>query len=80
MSTADTQHEDQVDKKLSFTASPNLPRDIHGAPPESFVARLAEIMAEIKTEQGLGEFWLEVIKEVLPPTTFWSNVVCYKYV
>jgi hypothetical protein len=28
------------------------------------VAQLAEIMAGIKTEQLMAEFWLEVIKEV----------------
>ncbi len=43
---------------------PKLAEEVHGAPPDSFVAQLAEIMAGIKTEQLMAEFWLEVIKEV----------------
>jgi Rab3 GTPase-activating protein catalytic subunit len=62
--TADTQHEDREVTKLSVIAGPKLPEEVHGAPPGSFVAQLAEIMAGIKTEQGMSEFWLEVIKEV----------------
>lgn len=61
---ADTQHEDREDKKVPVISGPKLPEEVHGAPPESFVAQLAEIMAGIKTEQGMGEFWLEVIKEL----------------
>ena len=53
----------------SAVAVPKLPEVIHGAPPGSFVAQLAEIMAGIRTEQGMGDFWFEVIKEVLPGTT-----------
>lgn len=63
---ADTQHEDREDRKFSLVPGPKLPEEVHGAPPDSFVAQLAEIMAGIKTEQGMGEFWLEVIKEVTP--------------
>lgn len=61
---ADTQHEEREDNKFSPTGAPKLPEEVHGAPPESFVAQLAEIMAGIKSEQGMAEFWLEVIKEV----------------
>jgi hypothetical protein len=38
--------------------------DIQGAPPDSFVAQLAEVMAGIKTEQKMAAFWLEVVKQV----------------
>ncbi|CAM6023866.1 unnamed protein product [Sphagnum balticum] len=61
---ADTQHEEREENKLSPLGGPKLPEDVHGAPPDSFVAQLAEIMAGIKTEQLMAEFWLEVIKEL----------------
>ncbi|KAG0584538.1 hypothetical protein KC19_3G216500 [Ceratodon purpureus] len=61
---ADTQHEDREVKKSLVATGPKLPEEVHGAPPSSFVAQLAEIMAGIKTEQGMGEFWLEVIREL----------------
>nr|PNR33107.1 hypothetical protein PHYPA_025050 [Physcomitrium patens] len=61
---ADTQHEDREVRKFVLASGPKLPEEVHGAPPDSFVAQLAEIMAGIKTEQGMGEFWLEVIKEL----------------
>lgn len=64
MVDSDTQHEEKEEKNLSPQSSPKLPEEVHGAPPESFVAQLAETMAGIKTEQGMAEFWLEVIKEV----------------
>lgn len=38
--------------------------DIQGAPADSFVAQLAEVMAGIKTEQKMAAFWLEVVKQV----------------
>ncbi|CAK9860416.1 unnamed protein product [Sphagnum jensenii] len=59
---ADTQHEEREDNNP--TGGPKLPEEVHGAPPDSFVAQLAEIMAGIKTEQLMAEFWLEVIKEL----------------
>ncbi len=62
--SADTQHEEREENKLSPLGGPKLPEEVHGAPPDSFVAQLAEIMAGIKTEQLMAEFWLEVIKEV----------------
>ncbi|CAK9224306.1 unnamed protein product [Sphagnum jensenii] len=61
---ADTQHEEREENKLSPLGGPKLPEEVHGAPPDSFVAQLAEIMAGIKTEQLMAEFWLEVIKEL----------------
>ncbi|GAQ79459.1 hypothetical protein KFL_000310100 [Klebsormidium nitens] len=38
--------------------------DIQGAPADSFVAQLAEVMAGIKTEQKMAAFWLEVVKQL----------------
>eukprot|EP00897_Mesotaenium_endlicherianum_P002316 jgi/Mesen1/2111/ME000151S01377 len=45
-------------------APPDIVKEINGAPPDSFVAQLAEIMAGIKSEQKMAVFWLEVVKEL----------------
>lgn len=42
----------------------SLPRDIHGAPPESFVVRLSEIIGRMKTLQKMASFWCSVVAEV----------------
>ncbi|BBN01260.1 Rab3 GTPase-activating protein catalytic subunit [Marchantia polymorpha subsp. ruderalis] len=61
----DTQYEEKdIFVESSVSARTRLPEEVHGAPPESFVARLAEIMGGIKSEQKMAEFWLEVIKEL----------------
>ncbi|CAJ1964079.1 unnamed protein product [Sphenostylis stenocarpa] len=44
--------------KLSF------PRDIHGAPPESLVAKLAEVIGNFKTLQEMALFWCRVVAEL----------------
>jgi len=41
-----------------------LPRDIHGAPPESLVAKLAEVIGNLKTLQEMALFWCRVVAEV----------------
>lgn len=61
---AGSQHEDQEVKKSSVVVNSKLPEEIHGAPPDSFVAQLADCMAGIKTVQGMGEFWVQVIDEL----------------
>ncbi|RWR73019.1 Rab3 GTPase-activating protein catalytic subunit [Cinnamomum micranthum f. kanehirae] len=42
----------------------SLPRDIHGAPPESFVVRLSEIIGRMKTLQKMASFWCSVVAEL----------------
>lgn len=42
----------------------SLPRDIHGAPQESFVVRLSEIIGRMKTLQKMASFWCSVVSEV----------------
>ncbi|CAM6097290.1 unnamed protein product [Calypogeia fissa] len=41
-----------------------LPQEILGAPPDSFVAKLAELMGGMKSEQRMAEFWMEVVAEL----------------
>lgn len=41
-----------------------LPQEILGAPPDSFVAKLAELMGGLKSEQRMTELWMEVVAEL----------------
>ncbi|XP_020230555.1 uncharacterized protein LOC109811275 [Cajanus cajan] len=41
-----------------------LPRDIHGAPPESLVVKLAEIIGNFKTLREMALFWCSVVAEL----------------
>lgn len=41
-----------------------LPREIHGAPPESIVVGLSETMGSIKTLRKMALFWFKVITEL----------------
>ncbi|CAL0307393.1 unnamed protein product [Lupinus luteus] len=47
-----------------------LPRDIHGAPPESLVVKLAEVIGNFKTVRKMALFWHRVIVEL---RKFWSE-------
>lgn len=42
----------------------SLPRDIHGAPPESLVVKLAEITGNYKSLRKMALFWCRVVAEV----------------
>ncbi|QCD78293.1 Rab3 GTPase-activating protein catalytic subunit [Vigna unguiculata] len=46
------------------TSISSLPRDIHGAPPESLVAKLAEVIGNFKTLQEMALFWCRVVAEL----------------
>ncbi|KAK7333479.1 hypothetical protein VNO80_30253 [Phaseolus coccineus] len=50
------------DPEETFISS--LPRDIHGAPPESLVANLAEVIGNLKTLQEMALFWCRVVAEL----------------
>lgn len=56
-----------------------LPREIHGAPLESFVVKLSEIIGKFKTLRKMGLFWFKVVAEVSqltyldPIISFYSN-------
>lgn len=42
----------------------SLPRDIHSAPPESLVVKLAEVIGNFKTVRKMALFWCSVVTEV----------------
>ncbi|KAL7186574.1 hypothetical protein ACSBR2_028329 [Camellia fascicularis] len=42
----------------------SLPKDIHGAPPESFVVRLSEVIGTFKTLRKMAFFWYKVVSEL----------------
>lgn len=41
-----------------------LIKDIHGAPPESFVVKLSEAIGSLKTLRKMASFWSRVVTEV----------------
>lgn len=45
-------------------ANSSLPKEIHGAPPESFIIKLAEAVGSLKTLKKMAFFWLRVVAEV----------------
>ncbi|KAF3788368.1 hypothetical protein EJ110_NYTH20974 [Nymphaea thermarum] len=56
-------HESKVAYGPLYQSKTCLPREIHGAPPGSFVVRLSEIMGSIRCLQKMGLFWMTVIAE-----------------
>lgn len=42
----------------------SFPRDIHGAPPESLVVKLAEVIGNFKTLRKMALFWCRIVAEV----------------
>ncbi|XP_030542828.1 rab3 GTPase-activating protein catalytic subunit isoform X1 [Rhodamnia argentea] len=48
----------------SDTTAATLPRDIHAAPPESFVAKVSEIIGSCKTMRDMALFWCRVVAEL----------------
>ncbi|XP_020239432.1 rab3 GTPase-activating protein catalytic subunit isoform X1 [Cajanus cajan] len=53
-----------INSKLDKTAMTSFPRDIHGAPPESLVVKLAEILGNYKSVQKMAIFWCRVVAEL----------------
>ncbi|KAI5674785.1 hypothetical protein M9H77_15149 [Catharanthus roseus] len=51
-----------------------LVKDIHGAPPESFVVKLSEAIGSLKTLRKMASFWCRVVTEV---RRLWSE---WKYI
>uniref|UniRef100_A0A5B7AUH3 Rab3GAP catalytic subunit conserved domain-containing protein n=1 Tax=Davidia involucrata TaxID=16924 RepID=A0A5B7AUH3_DAVIN len=49
---------------VTYTNMTSLPKDIHGAPPESFVVNLSEVIGSFKTLKKMSSFWFRVIAEL----------------
>lgn len=45
----------------------SLAKEIHGAPPESFILKLSEAVGSLKTLKKMAFFWLRVVAEVSLP-------------
>ncbi|KAK7320378.1 hypothetical protein VNO77_29796 [Canavalia gladiata] len=54
----------KINSNPEETALTSLPRDIHGAPPESLVVKLAEIIGNCKTLRKMSLFWCRVVAEL----------------
>ncbi|KAG4161638.1 hypothetical protein ERO13_D01G068300v2 [Gossypium hirsutum] len=52
------------------TTTISLPRDIHGAPPPSFVVKLSEVIGSFRTLRKMALFWCRVVIEL---RRFWSE-------
>ncbi|XP_038685263.1 uncharacterized protein LOC119985143 isoform X1 [Tripterygium wilfordii] len=48
----------------NFNPTSSFPRDIHGAPPESFVVRIAEVIGSFKTLHKMALFWCKIVAEL----------------
>lgn len=65
---------------FEWSAATALPRDIHAAPPESFVAKLSEVIGNFSSMKKMVLFWCRIVAEVsilsvLLPYEFDSNFV-----
>ncbi|KAH7662029.1 Rab3 GTPase-activating protein catalytic subunit protein [Dioscorea alata] len=54
----------KVSSCLATLPSMYLSREIHSAPPESFVARLSEVIGGFKSLQKMASFWVCVVREL----------------
>ncbi|KAK7316777.1 hypothetical protein RJT34_00493 [Clitoria ternatea] len=54
----------KVNSDLEDISISSLPRDIHGAPPESLVVKLAEVIGNFKTLRKMALFWCRVVSEL----------------
>ncbi|KAK7385969.1 hypothetical protein VNO78_31980 [Psophocarpus tetragonolobus] len=54
----------KIISNLEETAMTSLTRDIHGAPPESLVVKLAEILGNYKSLRKMALFWCRIVAEL----------------
>nr|AMK48037.1 putative rab3 gtpase-activating protein catalytic subunit [Lupinus angustifolius] len=54
----------KINSNPEETAITSLPRDIHGAPPESLVVKLAEVIGNFKNVRKMALFWRRFIVEL----------------
>uniref|UniRef100_A0A7N0UW69 Rab3GAP catalytic subunit conserved domain-containing protein n=1 Tax=Kalanchoe fedtschenkoi TaxID=63787 RepID=A0A7N0UW69_KALFE len=47
-----------------LVTSSSLPREIHGAPLESFILQISEIIGTFKTLRNMALFWLRIVNEL----------------
>lgn len=54
----------KIDSGSEAITTASLPRDIHGAPPESLVVKLAEVVGSFRTLKKMTLFWCRVVEEL----------------
>lgn len=54
----------KFDSGSEVIATASMPKDIHGAPPESLVVKLAEVIGSFRTLKKMTLFWCSVVSEV----------------
>ncbi|KAK8527210.1 hypothetical protein V6N13_085063 [Hibiscus sabdariffa] len=55
---------DLVSDSDTSTTMISLPKDIHGAPPQSFVVKLSEVIGSFRTLRKMALFWCRVVTEL----------------
>lgn len=48
----------------TFMNVSSFPKDIHGAPPDSFIIKLSEAIGSLKTLKKMACYWLRIVAEV----------------
>lgn len=51
-------------RKVDFANASSLPKDIHGAPPESFIVNLADVTGRLKSLRKMALLWCKIVVEV----------------
>ncbi|KAL6205479.1 hypothetical protein ACLB2K_022738 [Fragaria x ananassa] len=54
----------KFDSGTDAIATASMPKDIHGAPPESLVVKLAEVIGSFRTLKKMILFWCSVVSEL----------------
>ncbi|XVE80413.1 hypothetical protein DITRI_Ditri14bG0137600 [Diplodiscus trichospermus] len=63
-------HRKLVSDSNTSTPMISLPKDIHGAPPQSFIVKLSEVIGSFKYLRKMALFWCRVVIEL---RRFWSE-------
>ncbi|KAM3396288.1 rab3 GTPase-activating protein catalytic subunit isoform X1 [Capsicum galapagoense] len=51
-------------RKVDFANASSLPKDIHGAPPESFIVNLADVTGRLKSLRKMALLWCKIVVEL----------------
>lgn len=51
-------------RKVNSANASSLPKDLHGAPPESFIVNLADVTGRMKSLRKMALLWCKIVAEV----------------
>lgn len=51
-------------RKVDSANASSLPKDLHGAPPESFITNLADVTGRMKSLRKMALLWCKIVAEV----------------